>query len=140
MQFLFFVVQRLSLTLKIPFLPIIWARVNEIARNFLTHPSEPFRKSVQNFRALALLEVLFLNILRRRRRRRRITTAIALSKLKFGGLKMNENWRVIYSSMFLHSTRTSTSTILEKTSTVNSGLVYAKRLEGKVVFFQDCAI
>ena len=46
---------------------------------------------MQNFRSLALLEVLFLNFLRRRRRRRRrrrITTAIALSKLKFGGLKI----------------------------------------------------
>ena len=56
----FFIVQRLSLILKNPFLPIIRAQVDEIARNFLTRPSEPFRKSVQNFRTLALLEVLFL--------------------------------------------------------------------------------
>ena len=56
----FFIVQRLSLILKNPFLPIIRAQVDEIAQNFLTRPSEPSRTSVQNFRTLALLEVLFL--------------------------------------------------------------------------------
>ena len=57
LQYQFFIVQRLSLILKIPCLPIIRAQVHEIAKNFLTRPS---RKSVQNFRTLASLEVLFL--------------------------------------------------------------------------------
>ena len=55
-----FIVQRLSLILKNPFLRIILAQVDKITQNFLTCPSEPSRKSVQNFRTLALLEMLFL--------------------------------------------------------------------------------